>query len=316
MLFLAAGLFAIASGCSAWVIIGRQSSRQLIAQRITNIPAKHSGVGNVLGSIFKMRNNSNKEITLQDITNDKIAHDLFLAGYHSQKAAHFFHLIVRISMVLPFFLILIHLISGSLTPANALKSLGIGLTIFCYVKLVLKMARQKRQRMILRSLPQFLDIIVVCVEAGLGFTAAIERILKEVDPSNPLTKELNLMYHEFLGGLSLSQACERMDKRCEVPDLSLLLTSIVQSDQMGSSLGTTLRTQASEIRDKYKQRVRSRALQIPVKILFPMLPIFFAFLILNLALVGFEMNRAISGNQPVKTDVKDIKSDTSKKFKN
>ena len=210
--------------------------------------------------------------------------------------------------------IISHALQGQLDLKHSMSALLAGVIIYLYTHLILKIAREKRQKLILRSLPQFLDLLVVCVEAGLSFTAALERILKEMEKENPLTKEFKVMYNEFLGGLSLKQACERLDKRCDVPDLSLLLTSIVQSDQMGASLGNTLRTQATEIRDKYRQRVRTRALKIPVKILFPMIPIFLAFMLVNLGIIGFQINNAIGNNKSPQSTQKISK--TTQEIKN
>ena len=114
----------------------------------------------------------------------------------------------------------------------------------------------------------------------------------------PIVKEFDHMHHELMGGLSLPQACDRLARRCEVPDLSVILISIVQSDQMGSGLAQVLRVQAHELRDKLRQRMREKAYRIPVKLLFPMVLIFMtlfamtlgpAFLTLS---TGFDLQQA------------------------
>lgn len=301
MMILAAMLFGLSTGCAAWVFVSRRQSQQLIVQRIGSETSANASIsaGNYLDFFRRAKKAKSTEISLENMNSDRISHDLFLAGIHDPKISRIFRTLIRLSGGLPLLLIGVSALTGHLTLRSAVSDGVAGLIIFVYVHFILKIAKQKRQKQILRSLPQILDLLVVCVEAGLGFTAAVERILKEVDPMDPLTKELKLMYHEFLGGLSLSQACKRLDKRCEVVDLSLLLTSIVQSDQMGSSLGHTLRAQASEIRDKFKQRVRAKALQIPIKILFPMIPIFLAFMLLNLSIIGYQMTKAISSHHSV-----------------
>ena len=313
MVVIAGLLVGISTGCAAWLFIHQRMSRQLVAQRISDIPRQISFPNNInLRSL--LRSNKKKEITLEDMASDRIAKNLFLAGYHNYRAVQVFHIIVKLSLAIPCFLIISQALQGKLDLKRSMSALLAGIIIYLYTHLILKIAREKRQKLILRSLPQFLDLLVVCVEAGLSFTAALERILKEMEKVNPLTKELKIMYNEFLGGLSLKQACERLDKRCDVPDLSLLLTSIVQSDQMGASLGNTLRTQATEIRDKYRQRVRTRALKIPVKILFPMIPIFLAFMLINLGIIGFQLNNAIGNNKSPQNTQKIAK--TTKEIKN
>ena len=299
MILFAAILFSFSTGCATWVLLHRQHSQNLIAQRINSTAVGNpvASVGGYIDSFLKAVKNKKESITLENMNNDKIQHDLFLAGVYDPKVIRLFHMAIKFSGLLRLLLIGIDACSGHFTWNSALMNMVYGLGIFFYVHLMVRAAKLKRQKQIMRSLPQVLDLVVVCVEAGLGFTASLDRILNEVDQKDPLTKELRLMYYEYMGGLSLSQACERLDKRCEVTDLSLLLTSIIQSDQMGSSLGRTLRTQASEIRDKYKQRMRTKALKIPIKILFPMIAIFMAFMILNFAIIGFQMMKAMGTAQ-------------------
>jgi tight adherence protein C len=168
--------------------------------------------------------------------------------------------------------------------------------------------------MILRSLPQFLDLLLISVEAGMAFTAALERVIKEVDPREPLTREFSQMYHEFLGGLPLSEACERMTKRCQVPDVGIVLSSIVQSDQMGASLGNNLRIQSGDLRDKYRQRLRARAHKIPVKIIFPMLLSFGMIFFLTLGPAFYQLQYLLSKEAGIgPSSMNELKKDVHKK---
>ncbi|OIO37896.1 MAG: hypothetical protein AUJ72_03760 [Candidatus Omnitrophica bacterium CG1_02_46_14] len=305
MTILAATLIGLCIGCVTWLLVTHGQSRRLIAHRISEVSG---GAGNIttnsLDSVLRDMKNKSSQISFENSMRDKITHDLFVAGIHSPNTVRIFHSLIKLSAAMPALLAVFFALTGSLTLKSAFFSGVAGLVLYIYIHLLIRAAKQKRQNVIMRSLPQVLDLLVVCVEAGLSFSAAVERILKELDPNNALVKELKIMHSEFLGGLSLEKACERLDKRCEVTDLSLLLTSIVQSDQMGSSLGSTLRTQAIEMRDKYKQRIRAKALQIPVKILFPMVPIFLAFMLLNLAIVGFQLGAVMQTGNMTKIGVK------------
>ena len=293
-ILLTAALIGISTACATWLSVFWYQNRRLLAGRLSEVSeGSLSFPYNVFGGAGSSKKSD--DITLDSLGHNKVTQDLFLAGLRSQKNIRFFFFLRRLSFIAPIGLLVVYALSGSLNFRNILTAVIVGVVIFVYVHLTVRILKQRRQNRILRALPQLLDLIVVCVEAGLSFTSALERILKEVDLKEPLTQEFSLMYHEFLGGLPLAQACERMDKRCGVPDLSLLLSAIVQSDQIGASLGNNLRTQAIELRDKLRQRVRTRAFQVPVKILFPMMLIFLGFVILNLGYIGYQLGAVVGG---------------------
>ena len=294
MLILSAFLAGTSVACAVWLIIRWRQSRRLVAGRITDVSASFLyDKKNEPPSVVKLEWG---EGALGVIGSSKITRDLFLAGFRTKQSVRFFIYLTRLSVILPVCLILLYAFTGSFRWRSLIMAVLAGVIIFLYINIFVGLLKRQRQAKILKNLPQFLDLIVVCVEAGVSFTGALERILKESDSREPLTQEFSLMYYEFLGGLTLAQACGRMDQRCEVPDLSLLLSSIVQSDQMGASLGHTLRMQATELRDKLRQRVRTRAFQVPVKILFPTLLIFLSFMILNLAYIGYQIGIVLGNN--------------------
>ena len=297
MLFLTAVFFGVSIACTTWLVARAYQNRRLVGGRLSEI----SGMSFPY-NIYGMSTASVKRsyaITLDKLGHDKITKDLFLAGLRQQKNIQFFFFLIKLSIIVPMAMILLYALTGSLSFKKIILATGVGCVMFLYVHLTIRLLKQKRQKQILRTLPQFLDLVVVCVETGLSFPAALERILKEMDPKEVLIQEFSVMYHEYLGGLPLAQACDRLNKRCQVPDLSILLSAIVHSDEMGASLGNTLRTQASELRDKLRQRIRTRAFQVPVKVLFPMMLIFVAFMLLNLGYIGYQMG-AIVGGKPIK----------------
>ncbi|GEM_PF-1830023 len=302
ILILTALLFSVAAAGAVWLLTRNYLNKKLMGRRLAEVPGMSFPY-----KIHDSAPNSPKEpkkldFALDKLGRDKITKDLFLAGLRQQKNIQFFMILLRMSLIIPACLLIIYLLTNSFTFKNVMVAVIIGVVIYGYVNLIIRMLKQKRQKQLLRSLPQLLDLIVVCVETGLSFPAALERILKEVNPNEPLTQEFSTMYHEYLGGLPLAQACERLDKRCEVQDLSVLLSAVVHSDQMGGSLGNTLRSQAAELRDKLRQRIRTRAFQIPVKILFPMMLIFLAFMFLNLGYIGYQMGVVIAGTTPDQQD--------------
>ncbi len=287
-------LAAVAAASAAWLLTRRWDKKRLVASRLAEAP--EGALSFPYANARTSGSLRGESLTLDAVENDKASRALFLAGVVSKKEVGFFRTLFKLAWFVPVGLLVFYTLSGTLTVKTAVMAFFWGAFFWFIARTLVKSRREKRKRAILRSLPQFLDLLVVCVEAGLSFPAAIERMLGEVDTKDPLTKEFRLMHHEFLGGLSLGQACERLAKRCDVPDLSLLLSSIVQSETLGASLGSTLRIQARELRDKSRQRMRGRALQIPVKLLFPMMLIFVSLFTMTLGPAFYQLGKSMSGN--------------------
>jgi tight adherence protein C len=106
------------------------------------------------------------------------------------------------------------------------------------------------------------------VEAGLGFEGAIERVVKA--GSGPLNDELRRVLLEMQLGASRADALRHLADRTDVPDLKSFVFAIVQSEAYGLPIAKVLRVQASELRDKRRQRAEERALKIPVLLIFPL----------------------------------------------
>ncbi len=293
MTFITALLIGISVACVTWIATYYYQSKKLVLGRLqTNVSKNLSFPYEVETRQADVRRQSG-EITIDQLGKNKMVQKLFLAGRRNVRDIKFFIFLSRAALYLPLGLIVIYALTSRFTINNVIRVLILGTGLFFGVRFVIELLRQYRQRLILRALPQMLDLIVVCVEAGLSFTSALERIIRGMNSKEPLVQEFQVMYNEFLNGIPLSEACQRMDKRCGVPDLATLLAAIVQSDQIGVSLGGSLRIQASELRDKLKQRIRTRAHRIPVKIVFPMVLIFVAFILLNLSYVGFQMGSVV-----------------------
>lgn len=125
-----------------------------------------------------------------------------------------------------------------------------------------------RQAIIQRDLADSLDQITMSVEAGLGFEGAIERVVGT--GTGPLNDELRRMLLEMQLGAARSDALRSLADRTDVPDLKSFVFAIVQSEAYGLPIAQVLRVQASELRDKRKQRAEERALKIPVLLIFPL----------------------------------------------
>ena len=126
----------------------------------------------------------------------------------------------------------------------------------------------KRKKIIRRALPDFLDLLTISVEAGLGFEQAIDRITDSVP--GPLTDEFNRMIGEMRAGASRAEALVALEQRVGVEEVRSFTMSMVQADQFGVSIGRVLRAQADEMRIKRRQLAHEAAQKAPVKMLLPM----------------------------------------------
>ncbi len=139
-----------------------------------------------------------------------------------------------------------------------------------------------RQSEIQKSLPDMLDLLLVSVEAGLGFDMALKRVADKMP--GELSKELNRALEEMRRGRSREEALRGISKRTGVADLSSFISAMIQAEQLGSNIANTLRIQAVSMRHKRRQRAEEMAMKAPIKMLFPL--IFFIFPTLFVVLLG------------------------------
>jgi tight adherence protein C len=130
-----------------------------------------------------------------------------------------------------------------------------------------------RQKEIQRAMPDALDILVICVEAGLGFDAALQRLTEKAD--NALTGEFRRALAEIKMGRARREALREMVTRTEVPDLNTFVSAIIQADQLGVSVSRVLSIQAEQMRTLRRQRAEELAAKAPLKMLFPMVFLIF-----------------------------------------
>lgn len=133
-----------------------------------------------------------------------------------------------------------------------------------------------RREQIRRAVPNMLDLMVVCVEAGLSFTAAIHRIVEEnKSANNPLHEELKLMTQEFLIGKSKAEAFRNLAERTGVDDIRSLAITLIQAEKLGTSIADSLRVLADSMRFKRRQRAEELANKTSVKLVFPLVLLIF-----------------------------------------
>jgi tight adherence protein C len=156
-----------------------------------------------------------------------------------------------------------------------------------------------RQRQITIGLPDALDLMVVCVEAGLGINASLQRVSDEFSRTNPvLSAEFEMVTLETRAGKSTTQALKALSERTGVSDVSSLVAMLVQTERFGTSLADTLRIHADAMRTQRLQRAEELAAKAPLKMLFPMVIIFVATLLVTIGPGMLQIFQFFAGNRP------------------
>lgn len=155
---------------------------------------------------------------------------------------------------------------------------------------------EERKGRIQSALPDALDLLVVCVEAGLGLTAAIERVGREITVASPaLSDEFLVVNQEIRTGLSRSDALRRLARRTGVEDLYALSAMLIQADKLGTSIAQSLRAHAESMRTKRRQRAEQQARKAGIKLAFPLVFLIFpALLIVILGPAAIQLMEAIA----------------------
>jgi tight adherence protein C len=130
---------------------------------------------------------------------------------------------------------------------------------------------KKRQKEIIRDLPYFLDLLTLSIEAGLDFVAGVERVNRSMLQGSQVSAEFQRFLNEISVGVSRKKALRGLASRIRLPEIDNFVTSLIQADQFGASLATTLRIQSEELRNRRFQRAEKCAMQAPVKLLFPLI---------------------------------------------
>jgi tight adherence protein C len=129
-------------------------------------------------------------------------------------------------------------------------------------------AVEDREKLIRLQLPDILDLLVICMEAGLGFTSAVSRTIANVD--GEMSDEFGVALGEMRAGASRSEALANLGQRVQISELQSFVMSIRQADEFGISVSTVLRNQAEEMRVARRQAAQEKAQKAPVKMLIPM----------------------------------------------
>ncbi len=197
-------------------------------------------------------------------------HQLDLAGNPGNIGPREF-MVIRIvaSVVITVLMFIVFMVSPEKNWARNLPlTVGFAALGYYFPQLWLKSRASRRQDEAQKSLPDCLDLLTICVEAGLGFDAAMGKVSEKWD--DELSMAFGRVLQEVRLGKTRREALRDMAVRFEVSDISSFVAAVLQAEQLGVSMGKILRIQSDQMRVRRRQRAEYKAHQAPIKMLFPM----------------------------------------------
>lgn len=262
-------------------ILAREEEEQqmIVSRKLSQIPLGQRTVVPLLKKLQK---------SIQNLAptgiKDELERRLLLTGKQdSWKVAHLVTLwLLSICFFSAFTFFLA--VSGEYDSLQKMVMVGLGAVFGAVLPFaVLNNIIRTRKRLIRRQLPEFLDLLCVSVQAGLSFDSGVAHIVEAM--KGPLIDECERMQRDMRMGQMRRRSLQQMAKRCDVDELYLVVTAVIQADRLGTSMAKTLTIQADSMRERHRQNVRKASLQAPVKMIFPMvfciLPMLFAIMLLN-----------------------------------
>lgn len=143
-----------------------------------------------------------------------------------------------------------------------------------FLRLIKQFTARIRLSKLRRDLPGAVDLLVICLEAGLGINAALLRVATELS-NTPLGLEMRQMLNEISAGIPMDTALKNFAKRLNVPEVNSIVVAIIQAQKMGTSIAATCRVQSEALREQYKMQAKEKIMKLPVKMMIPL--VFFIF---------------------------------------
>lgn len=195
------------------------------------------------------------------------------AGIYNERAIPVF-LGIKIGCLLVLPLLGLFLLGSPSAHMLALAAVVSPLCILGYVLpgFILGRMVHSRQKKIRESLPDALDLLVVCVQAGQGLNSALKRVADDLLPSSPIiARELLMVNLEINAGMDRAEALRNLGERTGVDEVVTLCNILIQSDRFGTSIGQALKTQSETLRTTRRQKLEELAAKTPVKLVFPLI---------------------------------------------
>ncbi|MCA0043927.1 type II secretion system F family protein [Celeribacter litoreus] len=261
---------------SVFVIADRLLGRRDVAKRIERASEQKHDREDLIDKNLGSGNESIRYYL--DVVKNEPANSLRMrlvqAGYFSPKALRIFNLIrllVSLGVIAVSYIAFSVTLVGAGSFAHLVISLALGGMFFVLCSYVLERKAKKRQREFGKLFPDFMDLLLVCVDAGLGIDSALDRVTREFLVTTPdFGVQLSIVNLETRAGRPLDQALMNFAKRINVEEARTLAVLFKQSQELGASISHTLRVFSSEMREQRLIRAEEKANALPVKMLMPM----------------------------------------------
>jgi tight adherence protein C len=255
-------------------VLGQRAKRGPVRNAIQQTG---TSIGGMVGSFDRVVPKTEKEKSV-------IATRLMRAGYRGDNAVK---LLYGAKVVLPILLFLLTAAFGLVTAAPAFAiAFAVG-TGFIMPDFWLGRRIKVRQKKIRKGLPDALDFMVICIEAGLAIDQATSRTAEELKLAHPaVADELNVLVIEQRAGRPRADAWRQFAERTDVDVVRVLATVLIQAEQLGTSISKTLRVHSESLRTQRRQQIEEQAAKTSVKLVFPL--VLFIFPSLFLVVLGPE----------------------------
>lgn len=212
-------------------------------------------------------------ISLNDDKAPVLQERLALAGYTQPYAVRAFVLIRTVlTIALPALVYVVLTLSGSTMPTGKfyMMIMGSALAGLYVPNMIVTSKADRRKQAILNGFPDALDLMLVCVEAGLGIDACFARVGEEIVTLHPMLAELFAgVSLELRAGRPRAEALKNMARKSGVPEIQSFATLVIQSDKLGASIGQALKVYAGEMREGRRMRAEEKAHRLPVLLAVP-----------------------------------------------
>ncbi|MBM0106072.1 type II secretion system F family protein [Steroidobacter sp. S1-65] len=270
ILLAAAAAFALSMGLSAFVVGLLDPVRRRLGQLRSGGNERPSTTASIADSLSGLANLATPRSERDRLRIDNM---LLHAGYRSANARTlYFGVKALLALILP----VLVLVCSPLLPTLTTNQLMLYAAVAGYLgwlacSIWLERQVAKRQRGLRAGFPDALDLLVVCVESGLGLAPALQRVADELAVSHPaLADELALVNAEMRAGVERGQALKNMSDRTGLDDIRGLTSLLVQTMRFGTSIAEALRVYSEEFRDKRTQAAEEQAAKVGTKMIFPL----------------------------------------------
>jgi len=300
ILFLSISIFLATALGSIGLYLWLETRKESLPQRFKEIVGEETGTprGRMVASAgewigkFRTRfaSEAPTEIELMEMLSGKeLAGGRLLLNQAGIRRVGAYQIYLLIRWVLPAVLVVLAVVYGKVAGvANKsilLLVLLAGIAGFLLPDIVLRWKIRKRQEEITDSLPDALDLLVVCVEAGLGLNASFIKITEEFRLSSPaLSEEFDIVNREMVAGKPRQDALRALTERTGVEDVKSLVAMLIQTEKLGTSLAQSLRVHSDSLRMRRRQKAEEAAAKTTIKLVFPL--VFLMFPALFIVILG------------------------------